>query len=169
MVKNFLKLLQCSVLQPFEKKSHYFKHSFKNLLTNKYINCNLRLMNDQLRPCESKGRIMKDESRSESQAEMGGAGLPAVAASSAVLSVVLTKEEAAAAKGNAAKVGKIRENPCCPTHLPSFHRAGNRGAQSSSVKAGQTDVRVLPHRQSRCNYFKMNNLQKSSSRPAKQC
>ena len=34
-------------------------------MTNKYINCNIRLMNDPLRPCKEKVRIMKDELRSE--------------------------------------------------------------------------------------------------------
>jgi hypothetical protein len=64
-------------------------------------------MNDELRSAVAEAMADK----SESQAEMGGARLPAVAVSSAVLSTaVLTKVEAAAAKGDAAKAGQITSN-----------------------------------------------------------
>jgi hypothetical protein len=53
VVKNVLKTLPCSVLQHFAKKSHFFKNSFKYLLTNKCFNCIVRLMNDPLRPCRT--------------------------------------------------------------------------------------------------------------------
>jgi len=79
---------------------------------------------------EGKGRIMKDELRSESQAEMGGAGLPAV------LSVVAT-----AAKEDAAMVGKSGKAHFSAQliFLPSFPWAANRASQSKSVKVNQSD------------------------------
>ena len=67
---TFEKSLQYSVLQPFAKNHNFSEKSLKYLLTNKCFNCNVRLMNDPLRPSEWKGGIMKDELRSESQAEI---------------------------------------------------------------------------------------------------
>jgi hypothetical protein len=69
---------------------------------------------------------MKEELRSDSQTEMGGAGLPAVADLSA---------KTAAATADAAKVGKSGK-----THfsakiifLPSFRPASNQKVQSNCV------------------------------------
>jgi hypothetical protein len=48
-----LKSLPRKVLNDVRQKSHFFKNSLKYLLTNKYVNCIVRLMNDPLRPCRT--------------------------------------------------------------------------------------------------------------------
>jgi hypothetical protein len=40
-------------LQGISKERDIFKKSFKYLLTRKFFNCSIRLMNDQLRPCRN--------------------------------------------------------------------------------------------------------------------
>jgi hypothetical protein len=84
----------------FRKNHNFSEKSFKNLLTNKCFSCNVRLMNDTLRPFRE-GRIMKDELRSESQAEICW-GRPA-------------------RRSRCGEGGKIREIPFfCPTYLSAI-------------------------------------------------
>jgi hypothetical protein len=93
---------------------------------------------------------MKEELRSESQAKSGGAGLPAV------LSVV-----AAAAKGDAAKVGKSGKAHFSarlvflPSPSMSVHESP---CQSSPVKVDQTGLIGQAGASNLCKYFKVNRL-----------
>ena len=105
-------------------------------------------MKDELRAAVAEAMADK----SESQAEMGGAGLPAV------LSVAAAAAKSDAIAAEVVKSGKAHF-PAKLIFLPSFFLAANHGAQSKPVKPGQTNVLGQAGGQIVCKHLTMNDLQ----------